>query len=80
MIPGTAQLVISGSPLCTPSVEKMYNIPVELLDETDRLSDFLREMNKIGGWPPEVVSHQSQLLNNFRKSLPIATVTYAGEA
>lgn len=80
MVPGTGQLVISASPLCTPHVEKMYAIPGELLGENDLLSDLLGKMNHLGGWPPEIVSHQSQLLDEFRKNLPGPTVQYAGLA
>ena len=80
MIPGAAQPVISGSPLCTPYVEKMYSIPVELLGENDRLGDLLRRMNQIGGWPPEIVAHQTQLLEEFQASLPSPTVQCAGQA
>lgn len=80
MIPWTAQQVISGSPLCTPLVEKLYSIPRDLLGENDRLVDLLRRMNQIGGWPPEIVIHQSQLLDDFRSGLPSPTVHYAGHA
>lgn len=80
MVPGTGQLVISGSPLCTPLVEKMYCVPGEILDEKDRLDDLLREMNRLGGWPPEVVRHQERLQSAARASLPAATVEYVGEA
>lgn len=80
MIPGTGQLVISGSPLCTPLVEKMYCVPGEILGEKDRLDDLLREMNRLGGWPPEVVRHQERLQSAARASLPAATVEYVGEA
>lgn len=80
MIPGTGQLVISGSPLCTPLVEKMYFIPGDCLDEKGRLDDLLREMNRLGGWPPEVVRHQERLLSAARASLPATTVKYVGEA
>lgn len=80
MIPGTGQLVISGSPLCTPLVEKMYFIPGECLGEKGRLDDLLREMNRLGGWPPEVVRHQERLQSAARASLPAATVEYVGKA
>src|SRR5690606_40195656 len=46
MVPGTGQLVISASPLCTPHVEKMYAIPGELLGENDLLSELLGKMNR----------------------------------
>ena len=80
MIPGTAQQVISGSPLCTPHVERFYSIPGDLLGENDRLADLLRRMNQIGGWPPEIANHQSQLLEKFRSGLPSPTVQYVGQA
>src|SRR5690606_19172324 len=79
MIPGTGQLVISGSPLCTPLVEKLYSIPGELLGENDQLCALVKRMNQAGGWPPEVVDHQKRLLESARKGLPEPSVSYMGE-
>src|SRR5690606_41715696 len=80
MIPATAHHVISGSSLCTPHVERFYSIPGDLLGENDRLADLHRRMNQIGGWPPELADHQSQLLEKFRSGLPSPTVQYVGQA
>ena len=80
MIPGTAEFCISSSPLCTPDVETLYLLPVDLIGENELMRQFVGELNRAGGWPPEVVDHQARLLRDAKACLPKPTVSYVGEA